>query len=326
MTAMDVAVSTQETVVIDPTECSQDAVPAGNAAELVSNAPPETVTIVDAPEIPSLSCASAQKPVPSSTPGTPGLFGEVEQRVIKSPSSRSRGAGAAIDGSPSQLSIPTEVTQTVAATPAPGLARAFAPTKRASTARGSQDGGDWSGRVAAEHIEGRLLDRLPLGEVQQRIASVGPQEDFVGLVAARRQMAVAVQALRNCEAQLRRASEGDQSLRKSAQAAAAEAAQSRAEADGLRRDIQRLKGVPRELAALTNDQLHVLQQDLSEAMRNVHAELENRSKCCICRFQERDVVLQPCMHLVLCRGCAKRVVLCPLCRREIESIASVKLA
>jgi hypothetical protein len=58
----------------------------------------------------------------------------------------------------------------------------------------------------------------------------------------------------------------------------------------------------------------------------VHNELENRTKCCVCRFQDREVVLQPCMHLVLCRGCAMRVTLCPLCRRRIETHATVRVS
>merc|ERR1712139_185612 len=113
--------------------------------------------------------------------------------------------------------------------------------------------------------------------------------------------------------QLRRVAQQDFS------AYATEAAEARADAESLRRELQRLRGLPRELAPLNNNDLHALQQELSEALRNVHNELENRTKCCVCRSQEREVVLQPCMHLVLCRGCALRVTLCPLCRRKIET-------
>jgi len=185
---------------------------------------------------------------------------------------------------------------------------------------------DWSGRVAAERPEDAIQDRVPTYDRQVRVI---PHRDFVdssGLPAARRQLSTAMQALKNVDQQLRRVGEGDQQLRRAAQAAATDAADARAETEGLRREVQKLKGVPRELTLLSNDQLHALQQDLSESMRNVNAELESRSKCCICRFQEREVVLEPCMHLVLCRACALRVAVCPVCRREIQSAASVRVA
>jgi len=196
--------------------------------------------------------------------------------------------------------------------------------------RPEQDEGDWSGRVAAERPEGPFLDRLPPSEVLPRSGSGGiAGEASTGLPAARLQLSVAMQALDACAAQLRRVSDHDQQLGRSAMDFAsltAEAQGARAEADGLRRDIQRLRGLPRELMLLSNNDLHALQQDLAEALRNVHGELENRSKCCVCRAQEREMVLHPCMHLVLCRACSCRVTSCPLCRRRIESSAPVRVA
>lgn len=203
------------------------------------------------------------------------------------------------------------------------------PSRASTSPKPEQDEGDWSGRVAAERPEGPLLDRLPPSEVQPRgtaqLRSTLP--DTSALPAARLQLSVAMQALEVCEAQLRHAAETDSKLRRVAQQDfAAEAAEARAEVEQLRRELQRLRGLPRELSLLSNNELHVLQQELSEALHNVHYELESRTKCCVCRVQEREVVLHPCMHLVLCRSCTMRVTSCPLCRSPIETHASVRVA
>lgn len=217
-----------------------------------------------------------------------------------------------------------------------------------------EDEGDWSGRVAAERAaQDVLLGRFVSAQspparhdgattalvaaLSASAASVAADGGF-GLSLARRQLAVAIQALQGCDAQLRvagdlRADEfgggapgGDvHQLQRAMRIAAAEAAEARAEAESLRQETQRLRGVPRELSPLSNDQLHTLLQELSAAQRSVQSELENRSRCCACRVQERDVVLQPCMHLVLCRECASRVTSCPLCRCEIDSHTAVRV-
>merc|ERR1712059_87291 len=95
---------------------------------------------------------------------------------------------------------------------------------------------------------------------------------------------------------------------------AAELAEARADASQMRRELQQLRGAPEELAALSTAMLHSLQQEISMSLRNVHCELEARTKCCICREVERQVLLRPCQHLALCNACARRVDRCPLCR------------
>eukprot|EP00747_Dinoflagellata_sp_TGD_P206708 gnl/TRDRNA2_/TRDRNA2_80384_c0_seq2.p1 gnl/TRDRNA2_/TRDRNA2_80384_c0~~gnl/TRDRNA2_/TRDRNA2_80384_c0_seq2.p1 ORF type:complete len:349 (-),score=65.28 gnl/TRDRNA2_/TRDRNA2_80384_c0_seq2:81-1127(-) len=229
-------------------------------------------------------------------------------------------------------SVPTPARLAAASAPR-AVANPTTPMRRPSPSprAGDQDESDWSGRVATERTDRAQLDCLLRGEVQAatvKPSSAQPAADN-GLPAARVQLAMAFQALEVCEAQLRRASEDDKDLRKVAQDFAAlehETAQARVEADKLRRDIQRLRGLPKELALLPNNDLHALQQDLSAALRNVHAELENRTKCCVCRVSEREVVLQPCMHLALCVKCACRVTQCPLCRASVECQASVRVA
>ncbi|CAK0807066.1 unnamed protein product, partial [Prorocentrum cordatum] len=107
---------------------------------------------------------------------------------------------------------------------------------------------------------------------------------------------------------------------------AARLAAAQAEAEDARRDVDRLRGCPRELALLSNARLHQLQRDLAESLRRVSAELEGRAKCCVCREEDREVVLNPCMHLALCRACAERVALCPICRREVMSHMHVTIS
>merc|ERR1712039_1101210 len=107
---------------------------------------------------------------------------------------------------------------------------------------------------------------------------------------------------------------------------AAELGDARVEMGQLRRELQRLRGVPEELAALPTSMLHTLHETLSAALRNVHAELESRTKCCVCREVERKVLLRPCQHLALCNACARRVDKCPLCRSNIERYEVVCVA
>eukprot|EP01111_Echinosteliopsis_oligospora_P018440 TRINITY_DN8459_c0_g1_i1.p1 TRINITY_DN8459_c0_g1~~TRINITY_DN8459_c0_g1_i1.p1 ORF type:complete len:449 (-),score=75.02 TRINITY_DN8459_c0_g1_i1:4-1350(-) len=41
--------------------------------------------------------------------------------------------------------------------------------------------------------------------------------------------------------------------------------------------------------------------------------------CVICWDRKKEVMIDPCGHICLCRGCAKKVTLCPACRVEISS-------
>merc|ERR1712151_642812 len=118
----------------------------------------------------------------------------------------------------------------------------------------------------------------------------------------------------------------DANSRKEASALAAELAETRVEIEQLRRELNRLRGAPEELTTLPTSMLHSLHEKLSAALWNVHAELEARTKCCICREVERQVLLRPCQHLALCNACARRVDKCPLCRSNIERYEVVCVA
>ena len=49
----------------------------------------------------------------------------------------------------------------------------------------------------------------------------------------------------------------------------------------------------------------------------VVAEYAFKTECCACYANEREVVLYPCQHWVLCRKCKESVHLCPICRSHI---------
>lgn len=146
------------------------------------------------------------------------------------------------------------------------------------------------------------------------------------------QLRVAMQSLVACDVQLcahlvdRGRRDGDVRARRDVAALQGRLAEARADAARLRREMQRLKGSRQELNSMPTGALHALQQELSVALQNVNEELEARTKCCVCRDVERQVVLQPCRHLALCGGCARRVTRCPLCRRDIDRFEAVSVA
>lgn len=48
--------------------------------------------------------------------------------------------------------------------------------------------------------------------------------------------------------------------------------------------------------------------------------------CRVCLFSERDTVLMPCFHLVLCNTCRSRLENCPVCRQSITGSMKVFLS
>ena len=40
--------------------------------------------------------------------------------------------------------------------------------------------------------------------------------------------------------------------------------------------------------------------------------------CVVCFSAERNVLLLPCKHLVLCSACASKVSACPMCRTAVQ--------
>lgn len=55
------------------------------------------------------------------------------------------------------------------------------------------------------------------------------------------------------------------------------------------------------------DVAHVYEDDTSD-------------ECAICMSEPKGVVVAPCGHLYMCRGCGERVAKCPICRVNIEGL------
>ncbi len=86
------------------------------------------------------------------------------------------------------------------------------------------------------------------------------------------------------------------------------------------------------LQSLSDEQLRALEdafmsrlvvvrdaQRLREEARLASAKSEtDKVTCVVCLSAERNVLLLPCKHLVLCSGCASQVSACPMCRTVVQ--------
>ncbi len=60
-------------------------------------------------------------------------------------------------------------------------------------------------------------------------------------------------------------------------------------------------------------------QRMREEARAANAKSEvDKVTCVVCLSAERNMLLLPCKHLVLCSGCAAKVSACPLCRSIVQ--------
>jgi hypothetical protein len=46
-------------------------------------------------------------------------------------------------------------------------------------------------------------------------------------------------------------------------------------------------------------------------------------ECVVCMAKTKQILFEPCMHIVCCPGCATQVTECPICRRAIKSSKKV---
>jgi hypothetical protein len=75
----------------------------------------------------------------------------------------------------------------------------------------------------------------------------------------------------------------------------------------------------KEIEANLDYSLGVVRRRLEEVIRR-KAGSGNSKLCCVCMEGERQVLLMPCRHLCVCRGCSEdeRLKDCPICRSEIR--------
>ena len=60
-----------------------------------------------------------------------------------------------------------------------------------------------------------------------------------------------------------------------------------------------------------------------EILRKQVDDLESTVQCVICFAASREVLLDPCKHMCLCKACAKDCTDCPICRSPIESRVTI---
>ncbi|CAM9691334.1 unnamed protein product, partial [Sphacelaria rigidula] len=101
-------------------------------------------------------------------------------------------------------------------------------------------------------------------------------------------------------------------------------AQARKERDKLRATLrgEGIKGCTlQELEQLEKELRKALESVCVERDRIVQEQLakEEQRLCVVCQEKERGVLLLPCRHLCVCKGCSERkeLTLCPLCRDGI---------
>ena len=70
-----------------------------------------------------------------------------------------------------------------------------------------------------------------------------------------------------------------------------------------------------DLSKLPVENLSNLEQMCLGMLNRVREEINNRTKCMLCKNHYSTVVCYPCKHQVLCRACSENVVNCPACNQ-----------
>lgn len=89
----------------------------------------------------------------------------------------------------------------------------------------------------------------------------------------------------------------------------------------------------RSIKPSTYDSLKILEHKVEIFLKNMQYIINRNSEkkgrydsmklCVICVENERENACIPCGHLCLCNGCSKKILLCPLCRKDVESFIHV---
>jgi hypothetical protein len=79
--------------------------------------------------------------------------------------------------------------------------------------------------------------------------------------------------------------------------------------------------VANDLGGQTTQQLRLLEKDILEYLDRVRENLDTHTtKCIACMVHEPAIIIMPCKHKVLCRGCCTKVLICPMCRVKIREV------
>ena len=80
-----------------------------------------------------------------------------------------------------------------------------------------------------------------------------------------------------------------------------------------------------QMAKETDEENSKLQEKLDKQLD------ETDNRCNVCMADTREVVVQPCGHVCLCRNCALKIMSdfdrkCPICRRKIKKIQNIYMS
>ena len=80
-------------------------------------------------------------------------------------------------------------------------------------------------------------------------------------------------------------------------------------------------------ARVSHGEKEMLEREL-RLYKDVAMDKEPENKCSVCLGDIRQVALQPCGHLCLCRDCAKIIASqqdrkCPICRQKIKKFQNI---
>ena len=46
--------------------------------------------------------------------------------------------------------------------------------------------------------------------------------------------------------------------------------------------------------------------------------LKSKYECCVCMKEQKNVILEPCLHFSICEHCLTKLTECPICRKKID--------
>lgn len=102
----------------------------------------------------------------------------------------------------------------------------------------------------------------------------------------------------------------------------------------LQQQLRRLRGEESALRPMKSEEIDDLESEIASSLSRVKAHAAERrkddqeaNKCLICIERERNVVVQPCNHLVMCKECSQRnyenADKCPICRETIVNVITI---
>jgi hypothetical protein len=78
------------------------------------------------------------------------------------------------------------------------------------------------------------------------------------------------------------------------------------------------------LEKLNDNDLNELNEIVSNSKKKIEEEQRSRKSCKICYELESTVSFLPCGHIVCCKLCAEKIIVCVMCREPIEKRIEIR--